>query len=112
MSDSTVETDVDHMDEEATYGIFVKDRAHYEFFREAFTSNKLTFKSLLAAKYANDRAAKKEEPLPTLQMTKLFDISSTHDVFFVLRSNAHYQLSSILADEYDEYFYQKRQRIR
>ena len=45
---STTQRNIPHTGDEVAYGIWMKNRIHYEFFRNAFTNNKMTFKSDLA----------------------------------------------------------------
>ena len=49
----TTQHNIPHTGDEAGYGIWIKDRNHYNFFRNAFENNRLTFKSDLASDFTH-----------------------------------------------------------
>ena len=57
----TVQQDIPHTGGEAAYGVWMKKRSHYDFFRHGFENNKMTFKSLLASEYTNQQGEDEED---------------------------------------------------
>ena len=77
--DKTVQQNIPHTGDEMAYGIWMKHRSHYTFFRDAFMNNQISLKSELAEENINNR--KRDKPVKTI---KLFAKISNYRHLFII----------------------------
>lgn len=80
MTTRTTETDIPHSGDEVAYGILVRNKEHYEYFKNAFLNNRMMFKTELSDAYAANTGGPREKEISF----KLYEMENQMDVFLVL----------------------------
>ena len=78
MCHQTLETDVSHTGEEGAYGILMRNRTHYDYFKGAFFNNRMMFKTKLSSAYAQNSHSEQGTSF------QLYEVSRQRDVFVSL----------------------------
>ena len=81
----TTQSFIPHTGDEAAYGIWMKHRNQYEFFRNAFINNKMTFKSDLASSEQTNQQKRAESGL----IFQLYADMSHYKYMYIILGGLH-----------------------